>query len=255
VGGLSLALLQVTPEGLLSFVVGGIAWANLVIGVLNLVPGMPLDGGRVLRAAVWRLTGNPHRGTVAAGWTGRVVAVAMLLSPFWMQALGLHVGPTDWLIALVFGWFLWSAATAAVVSGKVRSRLPALRGRALARRTLTAPEDLPIAEAVRRAHEAQAGAIVALDGTGRPVGVVNEAAVQATPQDRRAWVTVAAVSRSLGPGLTLPADIAGEDLVRAMQGTPASEYLLVEPDGSIYGVLTSADVDAAFQGSGGPDLR
>jgi hypothetical protein len=45
----------------------------------------------------------------------------------------------------------------------------------------------------------------------------------------------------------LPADIAGENLVRAMSRTPASEYVLVEPDGSVYGLLATADVDTAFE--------
>ena len=45
----------------------------------------------------------------------------------------------------------------------------------------------------------------------------------------------------------LPADLSGEPLLRAMNRTPASEYVLVEPDGSVYGVLVSRDVDAAFQ--------
>ncbi len=73
----------------------------------------------------------------------------------------------------------------------------------------------------------------------------------ATPQERRPWLPVASVSRSLDGGLSLPADIAGEDLIRAMQAAPASEYVLVEADGSVYGVLTSDDVDRAFRASAG----
>jgi Zn-dependent protease/CBS domain-containing protein len=249
IGGVALALYQVTPPGLLAFVVGGLAGANLVVGVLNLVPGFPLDGGRVLRAAVWKLTGNPHRGTAAAGWAGRAVAILMLLSPGLLQALGFEVTVIDFVIALIFGWFLWSAATSAIVSAKVRSRLPALLARGLARRSLSVPSDLPLSEAVRLAHEAQAGSIVTLDPGGRPVGIVNEAAVLATPVERRPWVTVSTVARTLGPGLTLPADLAGESLIRAMQAAPASEYLLLDADGHVYGVLASRDVDAAFDAS------
>jgi Zn-dependent protease len=246
IAGAAFALLQVTPEGLLSFVVGGLAGANLVVGILNLVPGMPLDGGRVLRAAVWQITGDPHRATAAAGWTGRCVAVLVLFSPWLIQAFGLGVGATDYVIALVFAWFMWSAATAAIVSARIRSRLPALQARSLARRALAVPEDMPLAEAIRQAQGLQAGSMVTSDWAGRPVGVVNEAAVQATPEERRAQMTVRDVSRTLEPGLTLPADIAGERLLLAMQAAPATEYVLLEPDGGVYGVLAASDVDAAF---------
>ena len=246
IGGLAFALLQVTPEGLLSFVVGGLAGANIVVGVLNLVPGMPLDGGRVLRAVLWKITGDPHRATSASGWVGRVVAVLVLFSPLLLEAFGVPVGFTDYLVAVVFGWFMWSAATSAIMSARIRSRLPALQARSLARRTLAVPEDLSLAEAIRQAQEVQAGSIVTRDPAGRPVGVVNEAAVLATPEERRAWVSVRDVTRTLESGLTLPADISGEALLLAMQSSPATEYVLVEADGDIFGVLSTADVDAAF---------
>jgi Zn-dependent protease len=249
IGGAAYALLQVTPQGLLSFVVGGLAGANVFVGVLNLVPGMPLDGGRVLRAAVWKLTGNANRATVVAGWAGRVVAILTLLAPVLLGFAGYAVDSTDFLLSLVFGWFLWAAATAAIASAKVRSRLPALQARALARRTVSLSEDLPLAEAVRQAQEAQAGSIVTLDRDGTPIGVVNEAAVHATPEDRRPWVPVGSVTRRLDLGLRLPAALEGERLIRAMQTHPATEYLLLEDDGSIYGVLSTADVDAAFAAS------
>lgn len=252
IGGLALALLQVTPEGLLSYVVRGLAGANLIVGVLNLVPGMPLDGGRVLRAAVWKLTGNQHRATAAAGWAGRGVAGLFLVAPAVLRSLGYRVGLTDYVIAFVFAWFMWSAATSAITSARIRSRLPALRAMDLARRALSIDESVPLSEAIRQAQGAQAGAIVTLNLAGEPVGIVSEAAVLASPEERRAWMPVSSVSRTLGPGMTLAAGAAGEELVLAMQATPASEYLLVEPDGSVYGVLSTADVDAAFAASMNP---
>jgi hypothetical protein len=170
----------------------------------------------------------------------------MLASPLLLRAFGNEPSLVDYLVALVFGWFLWSAATGAILSARVRSRLPALRGRALARRTVTVPADLSLAEAIARAQAAQAPMIVTLDADGVPTGVVNHPAAVATPQERRAWIPVATVSRTLTKGTTLPADIAGEPLIRAMQSAPAAEYLLVEPDGSVYGVLLSADVDRQF---------
>jgi hypothetical protein len=144
------------------------------------------------------------------------------------------------------GLFLWQGASQALFSARVRTRLPALNARRLARRAIAVPADLPLAEGLRRAQGAQAGAMVVVTTDGRPSAVVNEAAVTATPEERRPWVSCAAVARELQPGLMLDADLDGERLLRAMQSAPASEYVLVEPTGDVYGVLSTADVDAAF---------
>jgi Zn-dependent protease/CBS domain-containing protein len=249
VGLVAFAVLRVLdPTGLLRLVVGGLAGANLVVGVLNLVPGLPLDGGRVLRALVWHLTDNVHRGTIVAAWGGRVAAGLVLLYPMvsWSVS-GIRPDVYDYIMAVVIASFLWTGATASMVSARVRRRLPALKARLLARRVVAVADEVPVAEAVRRAQEVGAGAIVVHAGDDRLSGIVNETALLATPEERRPWIPVSAVARTLEQGLVLDADIAGEELIRAMSGTPAEEYVLVESDGSIFGVLSTADVDRAFE--------
>ncbi len=248
VGATALGAWFVLPDGLVRLAVWGLASTNLLIGVLNLVPGLPLDGGRVLKAAVWGASGKEHRGTLVAGWGGRVTALALLAWPV-VQEQVIGVPPTLMDIVLVFilGLFLWTGATSAMAHARLRQRLPALLARPLARRTLTVPEETPLSEAVRRAQEAQAGSIVTVSADGTPRGIVSEAAVTAMPEERRPWVPVSTVARVMEEGLTLPANVAGEDLILAISRRPAEEYLLVEPDGQIYGVLSTADVDRAFR--------
>ncbi|MGH3352667.1 MAG: site-2 protease family protein [Nocardioides sp.] len=237
-----------TPDGLIGLIVTGLWVTNLFVGVLNLVPGLPLDGGRLLKAGVWSATGNINRGNIVAGWAGRVLAVAVLLWPFIQgQVLGNEPDLMDYILAVIIGVFLWSGASAAIMSAKVRLRLPLLVARDLARRTLAVPADLPLAEAVRRAQDAEAGSIVTVTSGGEPIGLVHEGALLATPEDRRPWMATSTVTRRLEDGLTLPADIGGEALIQAISKTPAPEYLLVESDGSIFGVLVTSDVDAAFR--------
>jgi Zn-dependent protease len=240
-------LLTADPDGLLGLAVQGLAGANLIVGVLNLVPGLPLDGGRVLRALVWKLTGNMHRGTIVAGWGGRVTAVVVLASLLLARVFGFRPDVLDYAMAVIIAVFLWSGATASMVSARVRRRLPALKARPLARRVVAVWDELPVAEAVRRAQESEAGAIVIHAGDDRLSGIVNETALLATPEDRRALVPVSSVSRTLEEGLVLSADIAGEELILAMSHTPAEEYVLVEADGSLFGVLATVDVDRAFE--------
>ncbi len=248
VGLVAIPLWLVSPDGLLRLAFQGLMFANLLVGVLNLVPGLPLDGGRVLKSAVWRVTGNPHRGTIAAGWGGRLTAVLVLAWPFVMEPLT-GVRPTlfDNVLAVLIAAFLWMGASAAMRGARIRKRLPSIVARDLARRTLTVPADLSVAEAVRRAQDVGAGAIVTLTSAGTPDGVVNEAALLAVPDERRPWVPVSSVARSLEGGMSLPVEILGEDLIRAITRKPAHEYLLVEQDGAIFGVLSTADVDEAFR--------
>lgn len=250
VGGAALGLWLVTPDGLLQIAVEGLAAANLLIGVLNLVPGLPLDGGRVLKAAVWQASKDRHRATVAAAWGGRLVALSVLLWPLFMQqVLGLRPQLVDYLLVFVVGLFLWTGATASLMQARLRRRIPGLAAVAIARRALEVPEDLPLAEAVRRAQQVQAGGIVTLGPDQRPAGIVSESALLSTPEDRRPWMPVSAVARTLQQGLALPYDLTGEDLVRAISSHPAEEYLLVDRDGSVFGVLATRDVDRAFRSS------
>ncbi|HEY1118643.1 MAG TPA: CBS domain-containing protein, partial [Acidimicrobiales bacterium] len=145
---------------------------------------------------------------------------------------------------------LWTGATQALQVARVTGRLSTVVARDLARRALCVPDDLPLAEAVRRAQEAQATSILTTTSDGRPVGVVDEEAVRAMPESRRPWVAVSTVARALDNGLALPIGISGPQLLDALRRRPASEYVLVAEDGSVYGVLATADVLKAIQKSG-----
>ncbi len=250
VAGVGMGLVSLTEPGLLRLVLGGVAVSNLLIGLLNLVPGLPLDGGRVLKAAVWGATGNVHRGTMIAGWCGRALAVAALLWPFAIERVtGDPQSPLDYVMGAIIAVFLWVGATAAMASARLRRRLPELVGRTLARTAIAVPEATPVADAVQRAARAGVTSIVTTTTTGEPVGIVQTAAVAAIPDPRRPWVPVSAVAQHLETGQTLPASIQGEELVMAISRRPAPAYLLVEEDGGIAGVLVTEDVDTAFKES------
>jgi Zn-dependent protease len=247
IGGIALSLTQIAPDGLLLFVVQALAGANIVVGLVNLVPGLPLDGGRVLRAAVWAISGRPNFGTVVAAWAGRVIALLTLALPVAIEAYtNQPPALVDYIMSMIISLFMWTGASQALISTKIRSKLPALHARELARRAIAVPDDLPLGEGIRRAQVEQAGALVVVTSAGEPVGVVNEAAVLSTPESRRPWVTVGSVARRVEPGLLLEVELSGEQLVRAMRATPASEYILVDQAGQLFGVLATKDVDNAF---------
>ncbi len=224
---------------------GALTIANLIVGVFNLLPGLPLDGGRIVRAGVWRLTGRQRTATIVAGWTGRAVAFGVLALSAALSATGGDRWVTVLWGALVAS-FIWVGATEAMRIARVRDVIPRLNARTMARRAVRVPRSLPLAEAIRRAREADAGAIVVVGHDDDPIGIVSETAVNATPEHRRPWVEAASLTRSLSPDLILPADIAGDELVAAIRRAPATEYLLIEPTGELYGVLAADDVTESF---------
>ncbi|MFB4310095.1 M50 family metallopeptidase [Actinomadura sp. GTD37] len=228
-----------------------LTFANLLVGLFNLLPGLPLDGGRLVRAAVWKATGRSRSGAIFAGWVGRAVAIGCLVAGAFLATYTTADGGIGWLALLwsaLIASFIWVGATQAIRAERVRDRIPLLSARSLARRATLVTASTPLAEAIRRAHDDHAGAIVIADHDGRPLGLVNEKAVTATPEHRRPWITAGELSRGIHDDLTLPADITGDDLLDALRRAPASEYLLIEPDGSVYGVLAVTDVDRTFTG-------
>ena len=236
------------PSGIPRVLLDQLILANLLVGIFNLLPGLPLDGGRILRAAVWKVTGRPGTATIAAAWAGRALAVLLVIVPFLFGSrLSLTSSYGLWLAIIAV--FMWISAGQAIRQAKVRDRLPGLQARMLARRAIAIPGNVPLAEAIRRADEAQARALVVVDHESTPIAIVNESAVMATPQQRRPWIEVGSLARALEPGIVLSADLSGMELIEAVQRSPASEYLLVEPSGQVFGVLATTDLDHAFAGA------
>jgi Zn-dependent protease/CBS domain-containing protein len=243
-----LALDAVESDTVPGVLLAGLMVSNLVVAAFNLLPGLPLDGGRMLRAVVWALTGRPMAGTVAAAWVGRGLALLVLFGLPLVSAAqnpGQSTGDSliDGVLAAVLAVIIWNGATAGVRNARLREVLPGITVKDLARRSIDVPSDTPLGEALRRAREARAGAIVVVDGRGDPIGLVKEAAVSAVPEHRRPWVAVGAAARDREPGLRLDLALSGEDLLNALRRTPSSEYLIVRPDGTPYGVLALADLE------------
>ena len=240
-------LAQVAPYGVTGALIRQLVVANIIVGVFNLLPGLPLDGGRMLRAVIWKITKKPTTATIAAAWVGRGLAVALLAIPFFSGGLaGGDIVSTLWV--LVIAAFMWTGATQSIKATRFRERLPALQARRLARKAISVSASTPLAEAVRQADEAGARAIVVVDHDSKPIAIVNETAVMATPPQRRPWVEAGALARSIDPSLVLSADLQGMALLDAIRRAPATEYLLVDSTGQVYGVLATRDLDQVFAG-------
>ncbi|MFD4727163.1 site-2 protease family protein [Streptomyces seoulensis] len=250
-----LALKPVEPGTVPGVLLAGLMISNLIVAIFNLLPGLPLDGGRMLRAVVWKITGRPMTGTVAAAWVGRALAVSVLIGLPLLNQSGTLGGDrdvsgmdtvTDALLAAILAAIIWTGAGSSLRMARLREHLPDLRARTLTRRAVPVQTDTPLSEGLRRANAAGARALVVVDADGTPLSLVREAAIVGIPEHRRPWVPVSELAQDLTDGMRVSAELTGEELLDTLRATPATEYLVIENTGEIYGVLSAADVERAF---------
>nr|WP_030853061.1 site-2 protease family protein [Streptomyces sp. NRRL F-4474] len=255
-GGFYLGMEAVDPATVPGVLLAGLMISNLLVAAFNLLPGLPLDGGRMLRAVIWGITGKPMAGTVAAAWVGRALAVAVLLGLPLLTHTGLLGNRTeeiggmdtvmDALLAAILAAIIWTGAGNSLRMARLREHLPELRARSLTRRAIPVENATPLSEALRRANEAGARALVVVDGHGDPTAIVRESAIASVPEHRRPWVAVSTLAQDLTDGMKVSAELTGEELLDHLRANPATEYLVLEPGGAIYGVLSTLDVEKAF---------
>jgi Zn-dependent protease len=104
-------LSRLSPFGTVVFWLGSI---NIVLGIFNLIPGFPLDGGRILRSVVWAISDNLQLATVVAATAGKVIAFLMIGSGI-LMILGIRIpffgtGVFNGIWLALIGWFLFSGA-------------------------------------------------------------------------------------------------------------------------------------------------
>lgn len=152
----------------------------------------------------------------------------------------------DALLAAILAGIIWTGAGNSLRMARLREHLPELRARTLTRRAIPVENATPLSEALRRANEAGARALVVVDGHGDPTAIVRETAIASVPEHRRPWVAVSTLAQDLTDGMKVSADLTGEELLDHLRATPATEYLVLETGGTIYGVLSTLDVEKAF---------
>lgn len=181
--GLSAHAVADHATGLASGLWWSIGWVNLLVAAFNMLPGLPLDGGRVLRAVVWMLTGSERLGIVVTAWTGRATAVGVSLYVLSRTAQGDTWSAYWWvdvvLVAFVAS-FLWMGATAALRGVDQSARMRRLRADLLAR---PLPDDVSVhwprlpmhthgAVLLRAMNARQCDTYLLVDDDGTAVGVL-----------------------------------------------------------------------------------
>ncbi len=168
---------------------------NAMLGAFNLVPGFPLDGGRLLRALLWKKTGDLPRATRAAAQTGAAVALLLMTIGILQTISGNFVGGL-WL--LLIGVFLRQAAEASSREQQVRQALGALTVRdVMSRAVIHVPADLSVARLVDEVFWPHHVSSFPVIERGRVVGLVTVDHVKRIPRDRWADTRVRDLLRPL----------------------------------------------------------
>ena len=222
-------------------------WANLLIGLFNVLPGLPLDGGRLVESAVWKATGSQDKGTIAAGWSGRIIVAALVI---WFIGLPLISGsPLDinlMLITVLVCGFLWMGASSSIHHAKLRSRLYLVSAAGLAERAVGVPNSATVAD-VLDISPAGSPAVVICGPDGKPQGVVDfDAAVSASANATTTPVT--AVAHALGAGAYVPEWSKGQELIQYLARLEGGEYAVVDHNGIVTGLLRQQAVVTAITG-------
>jgi Zn-dependent protease len=240
---------QVPAGGVAHLLLLALALSNGFVALFNALPGMPLDGGRILEGIIWAVRGERAAGTLAAGWGGRLVAVgvagfAVLWSPLTRGRADIY----SLVSLLAVAALLWHGASQTIRLAQWRRRAPGVTVQALLRPAVTVPLTVSLAEAQAAAQAHGVSDLVLLDGDGRPSALLDQLAAGSVPDERAATVAVDAVARNLAEGAVLADDLAGDPLVERMQQSPSLEYAVVDATGSVIGVLLWKDVAARVAG-------
>ncbi|MEU4422334.1 site-2 protease family protein [Actinoplanes sp. NPDC024001] len=247
-GGLAIGAALLLPErtvpGQIAF---QLAVSNVLVAVFNVLPGLPLDGGRALRAALWAVLKDRNRATVVAGWAGRVLALLTAAVVLFLQQIGL-LTVFGLVFVLLVVLTLWQGAGQSIRLGRMTRRFPLIDLGRLARPVLAVPAGTPLGEAQRRrAEDPRPDVVLAVtDSAGSLTALVDPVAAERVPVDRRPWVSVESVARSRDALTTLPLGLTGEQVVRALQAHPGAHYLVTAGE-DVVGVLRVADVAAVLE--------
>ncbi|WP_458115078.1 site-2 protease family protein [Arthrobacter sp. D2-10] len=250
------AILLLQPTGVTNLLANILVWANFLVAAFNVLPGLPLDGGRIVESAVWRATGSQEKGTVAAGWTGRLIAVGLIAVVVLVPLLtGSQPSPVTVIVAVVMGGFLWLGASSAIANAKMRLRLPEVSAGRLKQPAVGVLAGTSVQQVKRLLADRPGVDVVLTSPNGLPEAVIDRDALTAVPDSQAETTPANAVARALAPGAYVPEFAEGQELVQYLARLAGSEYAVTDRQGTVTGLLHQSVVIAAITGRSHPGFN
>lgn len=223
---------------------GILAVANLMLGLFNLLPGLPLDGGRVLRSIVWRSRNDRAAATRIATGAGRLLGLILVgIGAFVSLRSSAGVLGGLWYIAV--GWFLSSAAMATQARENILARIAGKTTGDIMRRVVDAvPAELTVARLVELYQMGPKLRDQVVEMDGRVRGVIGQVEVEAVASTDRGTTTVGSAMTRITADDVVEASAPIEELLARPAGR--SRRVVVVADGRVVGLVTPRELAGAL---------
>ena len=230
------------PFGVLVY----LAATNALLAVFNLIPAAPLDGGRVLRAALWQFRGDRHAAAVNAARAGRILGFVMIALGVLQVVTGRGFNGV-WL-ALI-GWFVVSAATAEEQQARLGGRLAGVKvGQVMAAQPTVLDGNVTVADFITQmALTHQYSTYPLVDAYGRLTGLVTLNRVRTVAPELRATTRLQEIACPPGEVPTARPEDSLVELLERMHGCADGRAVVVDDAGRVVGVVSSSDVARSLQ--------
>jgi len=218
---------------------GYLAWTNLLLAGFNLVPGFPLDGGRLLRSAIWKATGSLARATRVASLSGQGVGWLLVAAGVASLLAGDLAGGI-WFAFI--GWFLVQAARASYQELQLRDLLRGVEAEdVMAGDLLRIPPDLSLQEAVDDYFMRYDHGAFPVDEQGRTIGLLTLRGVRRVPREQWPSRRVREHMVPLSDQVVVAPDARMDAVLGKLEDGEAGRVLVVQ-DGEVVGIITPSDL-------------
>ncbi|RCJ28437.1 peptidase [Nostoc minutum NIES-26] len=231
-----------------SVVVTGIASylasINLVLAIFNMLPGFPLDGGRVFRSIIWKYTGDREKATKIASTGGKWLGYLLIALGFW-QLFNSSVLSGLWFILI--GWFLYNAAEASYEEVLLRTSLKGVRAQEIMTPyPETVSPNLTLQELVDKYFLSRRYQSFPVTQNSHPVGIVTLNQIKDIPREEWIYQTVRDIMIPTDNGVTARPEEQMSQVLQKMQNSGVRRVLVTQ-NGLLKGIITANDVASWLQ--------
>ncbi len=230
-------------SGPLAALVSLLAYINLILALFNLIPGLPLDGGNILKSVVWKITGNPYKGVIFAGRVGQFLGwfgvILGLLSILGISRIG-----SFW--TLLIGWFLLQNAGRSAQSARIQDKLTAFTAEdAVVPNSPIVSADLSLREFANNyiiGSKQEWRKFLVTDEEGQLLGAIAVEEMKNIPTSHWNTTTVKELMQPVDRSTTVDAEQSLLDVVMRLEQEQLTQLPVIRDNGVVVGILEKASI-------------